>query len=218
MIKYVLNSGGIKNQPELKKKFHQELVKGLSSIPKFLLCNFAQGREYWEVKFQGYLDAIAEDMPDGVTPIFALAMPNNFIEQCKQANVIYFHGGDDHLLKYWMSQFDMANTFKDKVVATNSASSNMLATHYWTCDWRQCGDGFGVLPIKFIPHYQSNFGNDDPRGPIDWKKAYDELAAYGDISLPIHALKEGEFIVREQEWIEDHQYFELKKFSPKEKL
>lgn len=198
MTKYVLNSGGIKNQPELKKKFHQELINGLDGTPKFLLCNFAQGREYWEIKFQGYSDAIVEDMPDGVIPTFTLAMPNDFIEQCRQANVIYFHGGDDHLLKYWMSQFDMVSMFKDKVVATNSASSNMLATHYWTCDWRQCGDGFGVAPIKFIPHYQSNFGNDDPRGPIDWQKAYDKLAAYGNTSLPIYALKEGEFIVREQ--------------------
>ena len=44
MTKYVLNSSGIKNQPELNKKFHQELVKSLGNSPKFLLCNFAQGR------------------------------------------------------------------------------------------------------------------------------------------------------------------------------
>ncbi len=198
MTKYVLNSGGIKNQPELKKQFHQELLKGLGNVPKFLLCNFAQGREYWEAKFQGYSDAIKEDMPSGVIPSFKLALPSEFAEQCSEADVIYFHGGDDHLLKYWMGQFDMPKLFKDKVVATNSASSDMLATHYWTCDWRQCGDGFGILPIKIIPHYQSAFGADDPRGPIDWQKAYDELAAYGDKSLPIYALKEGEYKAFEQ--------------------
>lgn len=197
MTKYVLNSGGVKNQPELKKQFHQELVKGLINAPKFLLCNFAQGREYWEPKFQGYSDVITEDMPDGVAPTFILAMPNDFVTQCGQADVIYFHGGDDYLLKNWMSNFNLADIFKDKVVATNSASSNMLATHYWTCDWRQCFDGFGILPVKFIPHYQSDFGVDDPRGPIDWQKAYDELKAYGDTSLPIHALKEGEYNVFE---------------------
>jgi hypothetical protein len=198
MTKYVLNSGGIKNQPKLKKQFHQELIKDLGDAPKFLLCNFAQGREYWEAKFQGYSNAIAEDMPGGVTPSFTLAMPDTFAEQCSQADIIYFHGGDDHLLKYWMGQFDMAKLFKDKVVATNSASSDMLATHYWTCDWRQCGGGFGVLPIKFIPHFQSAFGADDPRGPIDWDKAKQELAEYGDKSLPTYALKEGEFEVFEQ--------------------
>lgn len=199
MTKYVLNSGGIKRQPELKKQFHQELVKGLGNNPKFLLCNFAQGREYWEVKFQGYSDSIAEDMLQGVKPSFELAMPADFAEQCTRADVIYIHGGDDHLLQYWMKQFDYKTLFKGKVVAGNSAGSDMLATHHWTCDWRACADGLGILPIKFIPHYQSDFGDTDPRGPIDWQKAYDELAAYGDTTLPIHALKEGEYIVMEQD-------------------
>lgn len=198
MTKYVVNSGGIKNEPKLKKQFHQELIKDLGNNPRFLLCNFAQGREYWEAKFQGYSDAITEDLPNDIKPSFTLAMPSDFAKQCNEADVIYFHGGDDHLLKYWMGQFDMSTLFKDKVVATNSASSDMLATHYWTCDWRQCGDGFGILPIKFIPHYQSAFGADDPRGAIDWEKAKQELSEYGDKSLKVYALKEGEFEVFEQ--------------------
>jgi hypothetical protein len=198
MIKYVLNSGGIKNQPKLKKQFHQELVKGIGNAPKFLLCNFAQGREYWDVKFAGYSNSIAEDMLDGVKPAFELAMPDIFVEQCKRADVIYFHGGDSHLLHYWMEQYELPAIFEGKVVATNSASSDMLAKSFWTCDWRACADGLGILPIKFIPHYQSDFAAGDPRGPIDWQKAYDDLAAYGDTSLPIHALKEGEYIVVKQ--------------------
>lgn len=197
MTKYVVQSGGIGNQPELKKKFHQELIKGLGATPNFLLSNFAQGREYWESKFQGYSDSIKEDMPEAVNPTFTLAMPNDFIEQCKQSDIIYFHGGDDNLLQYWMRQFDIPSLFSNKVVATNSASSNMLATHYWTCDWRQCGDGLGILPIKFIPHYRSSFGANDPRGPIDWDKAMQELSTYGDRSLPIYALKEGEYKIFE---------------------
>ena len=193
MTKYVVQSGGIKNQPKLMRKFHQEIVKGLGNTPKFVLCNFAQGREYWEAKFADYCNMIAEDMPNGVKPTFELAMPDKFVNQCKNADVIYFHGGDNHLLKHWVKQYDIAKLFKDKVVATNSASSDMVATHYWTCDWRECQDGFGILPIKFIPHYKSNFGDEDPRGPIDWDKAYKELKAYGDQDLPIVALKEGEY-------------------------
>lgn len=182
----------------LRSSTNRETVKGLGENPKFLLCNFAQVREDWETKFPGYSNAIAKDMPEGVRPSFELAMPATFEEQCKHADVIYFHGGDDHLLQYWMKQYDMPALFKDKVVATSSASSNMLSAYYWTCDWRECGDGLAVLPIKFIPHYESDFGHDDPRGPIDWQKAYGELAAYGETNLPIHALKEGEFIVMDQ--------------------
>ncbi len=197
MTKYVLNSGGIRNNPELKKKFHQELVKGLNSGPRFVLCNFAQGREYWEEKFQGYCDAIQIDMPGGVNPLFELATPDTFVEQCQSADVIYMHGGDSHLLQFWMKQFDLNELFKDKVVAGNSASSMMIADSFWTCDWRTCDKGFGILPIKFIPHYKSVFGEDDPRGPIDWDKAYQELQNYSDKSLPIYALKEGDFAVFE---------------------
>lgn len=198
MTKYVLNSGGIGHNPRLKNKFHQELVKGLSTHPKFLLCNFAQVREDWELKFPRYSAVIMEDMPEDVKPLFELAMPSTFEEQCRRADVIYFHGGDDHLLQYWMKRYNVAELFKNKVVATSSASSNMLATHFWTCDWRQCFDGLGILPIKFIPHYESDFGIDDPRGPIDWQTAYDELAAYGDADMPIHALNESEFVVIEK--------------------
>jgi hypothetical protein len=195
MTKYVIQSGGIRNQPELKKQFHQELIKGLGNNPKFLLCNFAQGREYWESKFPGYADSIREDMPEGLIPSFVLAMPDTFAEQCKEADVIYFHGGDDHLVQYWIRQFNLPELFDGKVVATNSASSNMLVASYWTCDWRKCGDGLGILPIKFIPHYESGFGADDPRGPIDWAVAKEELERYGDTTLPVYALKEGEYAV-----------------------
>ncbi len=195
--KYVLNSGGIRNNSELKKKFHRELIEGLRPEPKFLLCNFGQGREYWEDKFEGYSASIAEDMPDDVRPTFELAMPATFSEQSKNADVIYIHGGDDHLMQYWLKQLDVPATWEGKVVATNSGSSDAITKSYWTCDWRECGDGLGILPIKFLPHYLSDFGTDDPRGPIDWEQAKRELEEYGDTSLPVYALKESEFEVFE---------------------
>ncbi len=198
MTRYILNSGGIKYTPQLKRQFHQEIIKDLGNSPRILLCNFAQLREVWEAKFDRYVASICEDMPSEVIPSFELAMPDIFISQCTSADVIYMHGGDDDLVQYRLGMFDLPKLFTDKVVATNSASSNAMVAHFWTCDWRQCGDGFGILPIKFIPHYTSEFGNDDPRGPIDWQNAYDKLAAYGDTSLPIHSLKEGEYIVVEQ--------------------
>jgi peptidase E len=199
MTKYVLNSGGSKHHPDLRTRWHQEMVKGLGSSPAFLLCNFAQGREYWEPKFQEYTNSISEDMPESVRPTYTLAMPATFAEQLDSADVLYIHGGDLHLLRHWMQPFDLKELLKDKVVAGSSAGSALFVTSYYSPSWRQCGDGLGILPIKFIPHYQSAYGNDDPRGLVDWQKAYDELAAYGDTSLPIQALKEGEFIVVEKE-------------------
>ncbi len=136
-------------------------------------------------------------MVAGVEPEFVLAIPDNFDQQCTKTDVIYFHGGDDYLLQYWMRKFDLSKIFEDKIVATNSGSSDMLSKYYWTCDWRECQEGFGVLPIKFIPHYDSSFGSDDPRGPVDWNKAMEELKDFGEPDLPIYALHEGDYIVFE---------------------
>jgi hypothetical protein len=97
-----------------------------------------------------------------------------------------------------LKQFNIPVVWDGKVVATNSASSDALSKHFWTCDWRKNMDGLDILPIKFLPHFNSDYGNNDPLGPIDWAKSYKELESYGDKNLPIYALEEGDFVVIEQ--------------------
>ena len=172
-------------------------MEDLGNNPKILFSFFAEKRENWELKHEEYTKGFSDALSSEVKPEFELAFPDRFEEQISRADALYIHGGDDHLLLYWLSQFDLPKIWVDKVIATNSASSNILSKHFWTCDWRQRFDGFGILPIKFISHYQSDYGSDDPRGPIDWGKAYEELKNYGDQSLPIYALEEGEFKVFE---------------------
>lgn len=198
MTKYVLNSGSVGKHPELARKFFSEVFKDLGPSPKLLICCFAQPRQDWETKFA--VDCERRELfPESVTPQLELAFPETFREQIEANDAVYIHGGDDHLIQFWLDQFgDLPKLWEGKVVATNSASSNALAAHFWTCDWRSNFDGFGILPIKFLSHYQSDYGVDDPRGPIDWEQARQELEAYGDTKLPVHALKEGEYIVIEQ--------------------
>ena len=197
MTKYVLNSGGVSNHPELAKKFFAEMVKGFGNRPKLLICCFAQPREDWEEKLKDD-QANTNFFPEGVNPVFELAFPDTFEKQIKSSDAMYIHGGDDHLLQYWLRKFNLPKIWDGKVVATNSASSHALSKHFWTCDWRKTMDGLGILPIKFLAHYESSYGNEDSRGPIDWESAYSELEAYGDQTLPIHALKEAEYIVIEK--------------------
>jgi hypothetical protein len=195
MTKYILNSGGSKNYPDLAKKFFAEIMKDLGNNPHFLMCFFAQPREDWEIKFSEFKEK-CKMFPEGVAPIFELAFPENFEEQIKNSAVVYIHGGDDHLLQYWLKQFNIPKIWEGKVIATSSAGSDALVKYFWTCDWRKCMDGLAILPIKFLPHYKSSYGNDDSRGPIDWDKALEELKNYKE-NLPIYALKEGEYVVIE---------------------
>jgi len=195
MTKYILNSGGLSSDPEKTKAFFKELVSGFGNSPKILLCHFAHPREYWEVNFESSKTKFKKFMPEGVNPIFTLAMPDTFVDQVKNMDAIYCHGGDDHLVMFWLKKLHASTVWEGKVVGTNSASTNAMAKQFWTCDWRQSFDGLGVLDIKTLPHFNSDFGKDDPRGPIDWEQAKLDLANYGDQSLPIYALEEAAYVV-----------------------
>jgi hypothetical protein len=197
MTKYILNSGGIRNASDKGKQFFSEVLKGLGLAPKILICDFAQQRERWEGKLAEDKENMKTIFAGEVSPVLSLAFPETFEEQVKNCDVIYIHGGDDHLIAYWLKQFDVPKIWEGKVVATSSAGSHVLSQSFWTCDWRKPLPGLGILPVRFIAHFKSNYGASDPRGPIDWNEAYAQLEKYGDITLPIIALREGEFVVFE---------------------
>lgn len=196
MTKYVLNSGGVSNNPDLAKKFFAEIFKGLANNPKMLICAFAQPREDWDKRFKDDQENRIYFFPEGMNPVFDLAFPETFEAQVKNSDIVYIHGGDDYLLHFWLKQFDLPKILEGKVVATSSAGSDAMAKYFWTCDWRKCMDGIGLLPIKFLPHFESAYGNEDSRGPIDWGEGLAELKNYKE-DLPIYALKEGEYKVFE---------------------
>ncbi len=198
MTKYILNSGGIGNSQDKGAKFFNEMLKGLSLSPKILICAFAQPREDWEEKFAEDVDYFNSIFNKDVRPILDLAFPDSFEKQVGESDAIYIHGGDDHLIQYWLKKFDLPKIWEGRVVATNSASSHALSQSFWTCDWRRCMEGLGILPIKFLAHFKSQYGSQDPRGSIDWDAAHSLLQKYGDNTLPIYALEEGEYKVIEK--------------------
>ncbi len=205
MTKYILQSGNVKDFPEKMKKYNEEVFRDFLSggknektqdeSVKVLFNFFSQKREDWEMKHDNYDKRLREDVDLKLET--KMAMPNEFAEQCRWADVIIFAGGDDDLLRCRMLKFDVPGIWEGKVVTGGSAGASYLVNSFWTCDWRKIMDGKGIIPAKFIPHYKSDFGTDDPRGPIDWDKAYEELEGYGDKNLPIYALEEGDFVVFE---------------------
>lgn len=199
MTKYVLNSGNTSQYPNKQKAFFAEILKGLGTRPKILIVLFSRPREYWEETFKKYESATKNAVSDGIEAVFEMAMPDTFARQVENNDVVYVLGGDDYLLRFWFDKYDLPAIWEGKVIAGSSAGSSILVRHFWTCDWRENMDGLGILPIKFIPHYNSNYGTDDPcRGSTNWEQAKDELKHYGDENIPIYAVEEGDFIVFEQ--------------------
>jgi hypothetical protein len=195
MTKYILNSGGLKANTERSKAYFAELLEGLGNKPKLLWCFFATLPDDCEVRFERYTKLFESRMPENVHPLNENARVESFEEQVKKADAIYLHGGRIAPLYEILEKYDIAQLFAGKSVGTNSASSMVLAEAAWSCDEREATKGLGFFPFKYLAHYQSDYGADDPRGPINWDQAYKDLEEFGDVNLPMHALKEGEFII-----------------------
>jgi peptidase E len=197
MTKYILNSGGIRKDEEKAKKFFAEVVHGLGSRPKILLCMFAVPREDWSEKYAKFTERELNFFPQGVDPIFSIAYPKTFAEQVKDTDIVYMFGGDTHLALFWLKQLNVPEVWEGKVVAASSATSMALSSYAWSCDWREPFAGLGIVPGVFIAHYGSDFGALDMRGPIDWNVAKKEVEAL-HLNVPIHAVNEGDYIIFEQ--------------------
>lgn len=84
-------------------------------------------------------------------------------------------------------------SLEHKTVAASSAGADALATYYYAGKDMLARDGTGLLPIKFIPHWRSDYG----KGMIvDWNNALEELREYKE-ALEIVTLGDGEFKVIE---------------------
>lgn len=85
---------------------------------------------------------------------------------------------------------DWTRYIEGKTIAGTSAGADMLAKYAYGLDRLVVLDCLGILPLKFIPHWQSDYNAPN----INWHKAYQELKEYKE-DLEIVTLKEGEFKV-----------------------
>lgn len=191
MTKYILIGGYIWKAPDGGKALCEEFIKDLNKSPiKILDCMFARPKESWEDKleedrifFSKYINNVSLEMAD----------PDFFVEQVKSADIIYLKGGETKpLIDILNKNPGWADELDGKVLAGSSAGGDVMAKYYAVGKTgRISGEGLGLLPIKFIPHWQSEtFDEYD----IAWDKLYEGLKAYKE-DLPIHTLKEGEFEV-----------------------
>lgn len=195
MTKYILESGSYKNHPVKAKLFFEEALKNLGNQPKILWCFFAIPEDERASRYDDYIAQSRNFISPEIVPIHEQATVEDFKEQVNRADLVNIQGGHTKTLVESLSGYDLIELFSDKVVAGHSAGANVLGVSYWSPGMRELGDGFGILPFKFISHFNSDYGYADERGPIDWNAAKELLQEYGNTSLPVHTLEEGEFVV-----------------------
>lgn len=192
ITKFILVGGYPHKAADGGKAFCEELVKGASEPVKFLDCLFARPEETWEKGHAQDKELFGNNLPSKQLDMVP-ADPVKFIEHIKWADVIYIRGGSNEALRGALAKHPgWVEALKGKTLAGSSAGANMLSKYFWSPDSLRCGDGLGVLPIKVIVHYGSDYNAPN----VDWNKAEAELREYKE-DLPILKLLEGGFEVME---------------------
>jgi peptidase E len=191
MTKYILVGGYVRKAKDGGKAFCEELVKGIDKHPvKILDCMFARPRDSWKETFDTDNEFFSKFINNFE---LELADPEIFTEQVRLSDVIFLRGGQTRPLLYTLNKNqDWIHEIEGKVLAGTSAGADVIAKYYGVGKTnRTSGEGLGLLPIKFIPHWKSEtFKEFD----IKWDELFDGLKNYKE-DLPIYTLAEGEFKV-----------------------
>lgn len=190
MIKYILIGGHIHEAKDGGRAFCEELVKGITDTPiKILDCLFARAKDDWDQKFKDDQDFFSKYLKDFK---LELAIPEKFIEQIKNSDVIFFQGGIPYLLisvlnttGHWLKELD------GKVLVGSSGGADAICKYYGVGKTSNIGEGLGLLPIKLIPHWKSDYA---PKTNMDWDALLENLRSYKE-NLDVITLGDGEFTV-----------------------
>ncbi len=176
------------------KAFCEEVVRGFHNPVKVLSCLFARPIENWNIAFAQDREFFTKHLFNIEIDI-QLAKPKTFTEQVRWANLIYIRGGTStHALIALLKQSgEWQKELIGKTVAGSSAGAEAMATHYYNIDDLKLDSGLGLVPVKVIVHWRSDYNAPN----VDWDKAYSELQNYKE-SLPILTLAEGQFEVYEK--------------------
>lgn len=192
--KYILAGGYIQNASDKGEAFCHELVKDVNKESiKILDCMFARPKKDWQETIKKDTDFFSRYLAKFE---LVIADPDNFPEQVKEADIIFLRGGFTlPLMEALSKDISWAKELGGKVVAGTSAGAEVLAKYYHVLKTNRTGDGFGLIPIKFVPHWKSVFFDGETQN-LDWDKILQELKEYKE-DLPVLTLAEGEFKVFE---------------------
>lgn len=194
MKKFILVGGYPHKAIDGGKAFCKELIKGFSEPVKLLDCLFARSQENWEAAFEQDKEFFKGNLPEVAFQI-ELAQPDTFLTQLRDTNAVYFRGGrTENLLALLNKIPEWKNQLEGKTIAGSSAGMDMLAIYCFNLDTLQLEDGLGLLQIKTIPHWKSDYNAPN----VDWEATKQSLSQYKE-DLPVVTLEEGEFKVFEIE-------------------
>jgi hypothetical protein len=195
MTKYILIGGYPWKATDGGKAFVEELIKGFDGPVRILECIFARPRQEWAKAYSDDQKSFSTHLP-GKQLEFQLADPERFTQQVKWADAIYIRGGSAEIAATEMLKKDggWMNGLYGKTLAGTSAGADLISKYYYDLDNLKIVEGLGLLPIKVLVHYRSDYNAPN----IDWDSAYELLKNHGE-ELPIVTLAEGQYHVQQSQ-------------------
>ena len=189
MTKYVLHGGKAKIDNDSNRSFFKELVKDVPDKGNVLLIYFAYDKDPTEE-----VERIKSWMTEGAKPKtlnFTIAERDSFVSELKNADAVYFRGGETKILLDIAREIPNFEELLDgKVVGGSSAGAYMFSTYYHSATYNQIRKGLSILPIRVVCHYQSDEYNSR-------EEAVKEMDKYPN-DLELVVLKDSEWRVFEK--------------------
>ena len=155
--KYILHGGNAQDKNTENDKFFTEILSNYKNKANILLVQFAAIPEKQEIYKQRHISQF-EDVKNGRILNYQVANIDNFMDQVKWADVLYFCGSSgggatERLINIIKKFSNLIKFLNNKTIVGESAGANCLTK---VCYSKSAGIlyGLGLVNAKSIMHYQ----------------------------------------------------------------
>ena len=161
------------------------VVGNLVENPRILNCFFAKDEVRWQEEFSYYTGFYEKYFSEFSRE---MATFDNFLEQIKNSDLIFFYGGSTATLMKNVSRYkNLQEALRGKIVIGSSAGANFLSQYYLSHSG--IAEGLKILPFNIVVHYNSE-NESESRTQADVDKLLRQFP-----NTPTLLLREGEFSI-----------------------
>lgn len=196
MINIILHGGFIDYYPNSAKKLFSEVASNLGTDSTVLICLFASESQNYKT-FVDIKAVIHSYIPD-FKGHFKFATAETFLEDVSSSDLIIIRGGDPNILLTRLKSYDLDKlklSLANSTVLAISAGAYAFSKYYLNVAPSgviSLHTGLGLLNVKTVVHYESDFYIKKYPGIFSWEKV-DSLFSNAFSDLDYVKLEDGQY-------------------------
>ncbi len=151
--RFILQGGFPKDGKQENDAFFGEIMSTAPARTKILLVLFAKEADRIEKNTKEDTKQFTKNS-GGRDLTFDVATEDQFVEQIRSSDVIYFHDGHTGKLLDTLKRLpDFREAIQGKIIGGDSAGANVLCAAFYSLRIG-AGEGLGIIPVKILCHYR----------------------------------------------------------------